>query len=62
MASEENDDKTEYLVLINEEEQYSLWPKNTAIPKWLEVGQRVRAGRERQICQRSMDRYPALGP
>jgi MbtH protein len=32
MASEENDDKTVHVVLVNEEEQYSLWPKDNAIP------------------------------
>jgi len=31
MASEDNDDQTAQLVLINEEEQYSLWPKGNAI-------------------------------
>jgi MbtH protein len=32
MVFEDNDDKTIYLVLVNEEEQYSLWPKSNAIP------------------------------
>jgi hypothetical protein len=33
MAFEEQDDKTIYLVLINCEEQYSLWPKHIAVPR-----------------------------
>jgi MbtH protein len=44
MASEENDDKTVHLVLVNEEEQYSLWPKDNAIPNgWKSVKEGTRA-------------------
>jgi MbtH protein len=32
MVPQEDDDKTVYLVLVNEEEQYSFWPKGNAIP------------------------------
>ena len=32
MASDDKDDTTIYLVLVNEEEQYSFWPKGNAIP------------------------------
>ena len=32
MAGEQNDDARTYTVLVNEEEQYSLWPKGNAIP------------------------------
>jgi MbtH protein len=32
MGSEANDDQTPQVVLVNEEEQYSLWPKGNAIP------------------------------
>ena len=37
MAFEENDDKTIYLVLMNCEEQYSLWPKHIAVPNGWKV-------------------------
>ncbi|HEY4214114.1 MAG TPA: MbtH family NRPS accessory protein [Steroidobacteraceae bacterium] len=38
MAFEEDDDTTVYLVLVNEEEQYSLWPKYNDVPKgWKSV-------------------------
>jgi MbtH protein len=44
MASEDNDDKTVQLVLVNEEEQYSLWPKGNAIPNgWKSVKEGTRA-------------------
>ena len=44
MASEENDDKTVHLVLVNEEEQYSLWPKDNPIPiGWRSVKEGTRA-------------------
>jgi len=44
MAFEEDkDDKTVYLVLVNEEEQYSLWPKMNAIPNgWKQVHEGTR--------------------
>ena len=39
MAFEDGDDTTLYVVLINHEEQYSLWPKTKAIPQgWQAVG------------------------
>jgi MbtH protein len=38
MAFEDDDDQP-YLVLINPEEQYSLWPKRIAVPAgWREAG------------------------
>jgi MbtH protein len=44
MATEDNDDKTVYLVLVNEEEQYSLWPKDNAVPNgWKVVKEGTRA-------------------
>lgn len=44
MAFEDDDDKTVYLVLVNEEEQYSLWPKSNSIPKgWKAVKEGTRA-------------------
>jgi len=44
MAFEEQDDKTVYLVLVNEEEQYSLWPKSNSIPNgWKAVKEGTRA-------------------
>ena len=39
MAFEEDDETTVYLVLINAEEQYSLWPKFKSVPPgWKAVG------------------------
>lgn len=39
MAFEDDDTTTTYLVLINDEEQYSLWPKYKNIPAgWEAVG------------------------
>jgi MbtH protein len=44
MAPDEQDDKTVYFVLVNEEEQYSLWPKDNAIPNgWKSVKEGTRA-------------------
>ena len=38
MAFEEDEDpNTQYLVLMNCEEQYSLWPKHIAVPKGWET-------------------------
>src|SRR5262245_2196757 len=35
-----NDDKLEYLVVVNSEEQYSIWPSGRAIPAgWSPVGE-----------------------
>ena len=43
MADEEADNRT-YIVLINAEEQYSLWPKDNAIPNgWKSVKEGTRA-------------------
>ena len=44
MVFEDNDDKTIYLVLVNEEEQYSLWPRSNAIPNgWKQVKEGTKA-------------------
>jgi len=38
MAFEDDDDQL-YVVLLNHEEQYSLWPKRKAVPDgWREAG------------------------
>ena len=35
----DDDDNHVYLVLVNEEEQYSLWPKHKSVPNgWKPVG------------------------
>jgi MbtH protein len=35
------DDQTEFIVVMNEEEQYSIWPSYKAIPAgWRDVGRR----------------------
>lgn len=35
----EDDDQQPYIVLINAEEQYSLWPEGKTVPNgWSEVG------------------------
>jgi MbtH protein len=47
MAFEEQDDNTIYLVLMNCEEQYSLWPKHIAVPngwKVMKEGTRAECG------------------
>jgi len=37
--SETSDDQTVYKVLINDEEQYSLWPSDSPVPAgWREAG------------------------
>jgi hypothetical protein len=39
MPSDEEEDTTVYTVVINHEEQYSIWPKHKAIPQgWKAVG------------------------
>ncbi|MEM7106420.1 MAG: MbtH family NRPS accessory protein [Bacteroidota bacterium] len=41
MSWEENNDKTEYQVVINHEEQYSVWPTDRKIPLgWKSVGKK----------------------
>lgn len=44
MSMEEQDDETVHLVLMNCEEQYSLWPKSNAVPNgWRVVKEGTRA-------------------
>ena len=44
MAFEAQDDTSVYLVLVNEEEQYSLWQKGNSIPRgWKAVKEGTRA-------------------
>jgi uncharacterized protein YbdZ (MbtH family) len=39
MPSDEEEDTTVYTVVMNHEEQYSIWPKHKAIPQgWKAVG------------------------
>jgi len=39
MFDDENDDKVLYNVVVNDEEQYSIWPADRQIPPgWREVG------------------------
>ena len=39
MSSDQQEAESVYIVLINHEEQYSLWPKHKAIPPgWQDVG------------------------
>lgn len=39
MAAEQGDDARTYTVLVNEEEQYSLWPADVAVPAgWRAAG------------------------
>lgn len=39
MAGDEEEDTTTYLVVVNHEEQYSIWPDYKEIPKgWKAVG------------------------
>jgi MbtH protein len=39
MPEEVNDDTTQYHVVVNEEEQYSIWPTEREIPLgWREAG------------------------
>ena len=41
MNNEENEDTTTYLVVVNHEEQYSIWPDYKAIPLgWNATGTR----------------------
>jgi MbtH protein len=40
MPTYDEEDKTVYTVVVNHEEQYSIWPKHKEIPKgWKVVGQ-----------------------
>ena len=39
MSGEENQDLTQYKVVVNHEEQYSIWPASRANPPgWTDVG------------------------
>ena len=38
---EEDEDRTEYVAVINDEEQYSIWPSDRELPfGWSEAGKR----------------------
>jgi MbtH protein len=42
---DEVEDTTEYTVVVNHEEQYSIWPTFKAVPNgWKEVGKKGRKG------------------
>jgi MbtH protein len=44
MPSDENEDQTPQRVLVNEEEQYSLWPRDNPIPNgWRSVKEGTKA-------------------
>lgn len=48
MATDADDDKTIYVVLMNEEEQYCFWPKNNSVPNGWKVcmeGTRAECGK-----------------
>lgn len=39
MSEETNEDTTQYNVVVNDEEQYSIWPAERGLPfGWREVG------------------------
>ena len=41
MSLDEAEDTIEYLVVLNHEEQYSIWPASKAVPAgWREAGKR----------------------
>lgn len=41
MSSADNEDKTVYRVVVNQEEQYSIWPEYRPVPPgWREEGKR----------------------
>jgi MbtH protein len=47
MGAIESTDEPEYLVLLNDEEQYSIWPADRPLPSgWREAGRRG----DRQAC------------
>ncbi len=52
MFSDDEEDQTEYEVVINDEEQYSIWPADRAPPAgWRTVGQRG----DRKTCLAHID-------
>ncbi len=41
MSTEQNEDTTVYTVVVNDEEQYSIWPADRALPAgWREAGKK----------------------
>lgn len=53
MTNPFDDAEGEFLVLVNEERQYSLWPANLRVPPgWITTGPRG----SRQICLTWIDR------
>ncbi len=41
MSNEQNEDTTVYTVVVNQEEQYSIWPADRALPAgWREAGKK----------------------
>jgi MbtH protein len=52
MVFDEEDDRRTYIVLINHEEQYSLWPQGKKIPDgWRAVGKEG----SREECSKYVD-------
>ena len=58
MNRDEQEDTTTYKVVVNHEEQYSIWPADRENPLgWRDVGKSGTQGRVPGIYQRSVDRY-----
>jgi MbtH protein len=60
MPSDEEEDTTVYTVVINHEEQYSIWPKHKAIPQgWKAVGKEgPRSSMTSKVCPEVSTRVP----
>ena len=57
MAADE-EDTTVYHVVVNHEEQYSIWPASRALPAgWHDVGKSGPKGGMSRLHQRGVDRH-----
>jgi len=57
------EDDEEYICLINEEEQYSIWFAWKEIPLgWKQVGPKGKKRRSLKICERGLDRHETKKP
>jgi MbtH protein len=60
MSSHDEEDKTIYRVVVNHEEQYSIWPAHMEIPNgWKQVGN---AGSKTECLERVKELWTDMRP
>jgi MbtH protein len=60
MTGDENEDATIYYVVVNDEEQYSIWPEYKAVPNgWRTVGN---SGPKQECLDRIQELWTDMRP